>query len=142
RCSCGRPRWNAGRSRARTSSRLAIMSGSRWRRTGAAIARITRGETGLGPGPSSRRSFDGSMTQRTTKEPDVENSTSGSRRPGIAVKMSVNLSSPDGLGAAPVLIKDGPERLVQILTVAEEGFPQHAFLHGADFPQRSIPAAV
>ena len=27
------------------------MSGSRWLRTGATIARMTRGETGLGPGP-------------------------------------------------------------------------------------------
>src|SRR5215510_14927516 len=43
-------------SRARTSSRIASRSGSRWLSTGADIARITRGATGLGPGPSSRRS--------------------------------------------------------------------------------------
>ena len=39
--------------RARMSSRIAIISGSRWLSTGADMARMTRADTGLGPGPSS-----------------------------------------------------------------------------------------
>ena len=37
--------------RARRSSMIRSMSGSRWLRTGATMARMMRGETGLGPGP-------------------------------------------------------------------------------------------
>src|SRR5205085_2135349 len=55
---------NVAPSRDRMSSRIAIMSGSRWLRTGAAIARMMREATGLGPGPRSRRSVCGSMQQR------------------------------------------------------------------------------
>src|SRR5262245_30567151 len=43
-------------SRVRISSRIAIIAGSRWLRPGAVMARMTRSETGLGPGPSSSRS--------------------------------------------------------------------------------------
>ena len=32
----------------------------------------------------------------------------------------VNLATPDGLGAAPILVEDGPERLVEVLAVAQE----------------------
>src|SRR6185436_20107175 len=47
---------NVSASRERISSRIAIIAGSRWLSTGAAIARMMRSATGLGPGPSSRRS--------------------------------------------------------------------------------------
>ena len=46
----------APRSRPRVSSSSRRSSGSRWPSTGAPRARITRGWTGLGPGPSSSRS--------------------------------------------------------------------------------------
>ncbi len=48
------------RSSSRVSSRSGTKSGSRWPSTGAAMARITRGEMRLGPGPSRIRSVDGS----------------------------------------------------------------------------------
>src|SRR4051812_32300841 len=50
------PAWNVAASCARMSSRIAIIAGSRWLRTGNAIARMTRSDTGLGPGPSRSRS--------------------------------------------------------------------------------------
>ena len=54
------PAWNMRPRRARTSSRVTIISGSRWLSTGACMARMIRGATGLGPGPSSRPSLSGS----------------------------------------------------------------------------------
>jgi hypothetical protein len=42
--------------RSRTSSRMRTIAGSRWLRTGFAMARMTRAETGLGPGPRRIRS--------------------------------------------------------------------------------------
>jgi hypothetical protein len=47
---------NSQARRPRISSRIRIISGSRWLRTGAPIASMMRGATGLGPGPRSRRS--------------------------------------------------------------------------------------
>src|SRR5687768_16838378 len=44
----------------RASSSRSTKSGSRWPSTGAAMARITRGEIRLGPGPNRIRSVDGS----------------------------------------------------------------------------------
>ena len=55
---------NSRASRARTSSRSAIMIGSRWLTVGDAIARITRGDVRLGPGPSRMRSISGSRLIR------------------------------------------------------------------------------
>ena len=65
-CLC--PRWRSSRASSpahhpqqpRVSSSRGTKSGSRWPSTGAAMARITRGEIRLGPGPSRIRSVDGS----------------------------------------------------------------------------------
>ena len=46
---------------ARMPSRIVIISPSKMAQKGALIARMTRGDTGLGPGPSRSRSADGSM---------------------------------------------------------------------------------
>ena len=66
-CPCRTPRTRTtfrrteqARQPLRTSSSIAIISGSRWLTVGAAIARITRGEVRLGPGPSRMRSLSGS----------------------------------------------------------------------------------
>ena len=62
---------------------------------------------------------------------------------GIARVESVNdARTPDGLGLQPFVLQDGPERLVQILAVPDERPAQHAFLHGAELPQRAVAAAV
>src|SRR5581483_1166285 len=51
---------NARFSFARMSSISLIINGSRWLMVGVAIARITRGDVRLGPGPSRMRSLSGS----------------------------------------------------------------------------------
>ena len=64
------------------------MSGSRWLSTGAAIARITRGATGLGPGPSSETFRHGRVMGRHREAPgSFRRASAGSgieRRPRIA----------------------------------------------------------
>src|SRR5687767_14710470 len=54
----------------------------------------------------------------------------------------MNASAPDGLGAAPVLVQDRPERLIQILTVSQERLPQDPLLCCADLPQGTVTASV
>jgi hypothetical protein len=44
--------------------------------------------------------------------------------------------------AEPILVENRPEHLVVILAVAKERTTQHAFLHGADLPERAVAAAV
>src|SRR3954471_23854304 len=81
------PARNTRPSRARTSSRIAIISGSRWLSTGADMARITRGATGLGPGPSSKRSMVGGMEKRSNPFSGVRGKRQ-ERRTRIAARQS------------------------------------------------------
>src|SRR4029453_18560606 len=54
----------------------------------------------------------------------------------------MNASAPDHALSSPVLVEDGPQRLVEILAVAEERLAQDAFLHRANLPQRAVAATV
>src|SRR5579872_1775463 len=54
----------------------------------------------------------------------------------------VNAARPDDLAGLAVVREDRPERLIQILAVLEERLPEHAFLNGAELPQRAGAAAV
>src|SRR5215203_533584 len=47
----------------------------------------------------------------------------------------VNLRPPHRLATAPIVVEDRPQRLIEILPVAEERLAQHALLHRADLPQ-------
>src|SRR5262249_32761829 len=76
--------------RSRIASSMAIIAGSRWLSGGAVIARATVGSTGLGPGPSSRRSGTCGMEKR----PDPFSRLIGKRqqrRPGIAARKTGHL---------------------------------------------------
>src|ERR1043166_7181537 len=50
--------------------------------------------------------------------------------------------SPTQLRASPVLGEDRPERLIEVLAVAQEGLAQDPLARGADLPQRAVAAAV
>src|SRR5262245_50961805 len=54
----------------------------------------------------------------------------------------VNARTPHRLRAAPVLVEDRPQGLVEVLTVAQERLSQDAFLNRADLSQRTVSAPV
>src|SRR6266478_5037990 len=60
----------------------------------------------------------------------------------VALNLEKERRTPDGFGQEPFVLKDRPERLIQIFPVPEEGPPQHAFLHRPELAQRAIPAPV
>src|SRR5450830_215306 len=49
---------------------------------------------------------------------------------------------PHGPGAAPLVIEDRPQGLVEILAVPVERLAEYPFLHGTDFSERAITATV
>src|SRR4030095_15342530 len=49
---------------------------------------------------------------------------------------------PDCLRSPPVFVENRPQRLVEILAVAQERLPQDPFLDRADLPQRAVAATV
>src|SRR5262245_7286187 len=74
------PALKATPRRARMSSRIAIISGSRWLSTGALIASMTRGATGLGPGPRRSRSVTCDVdTDGIEQCPDLLDGVAGER---------------------------------------------------------------
>src|SRR5258706_3141825 len=46
------------------------------------------------------------------------------------------------LSLLPVLLKDRPQHLIQIVSVTEEGVAENPFALGADLPERAITATV
>src|SRR3954452_24278896 len=49
---------------------------------------------------------------------------------------------PDVPSVPPVARQNRVEVLIEILAVLEERFPEQALLHGAEFPERAVAAAV
>src|SRR5262249_17902766 len=43
---------------------------------------------------------------------------------------------------SPVFVENGPQHLVEVLTVAVERLPEDSLLNGANLPERAVPAAV
>src|SRR5215204_3543007 len=54
----------------------------------------------------------------------------------------MNLAAPHRLRTAPVVVQDGPERLIQVFAVAQEGFAQDTLLDRADLPKRAVAPSV
>src|SRR4029079_7114289 len=42
----------------------------------------------------------------------------------------------------PIVGHDGPQRLIEVLTVSKERAAQHPFLHGAQLPKSAVAPAV
>src|SRR5579872_267632 len=84
------PARNTLARRLRIASSIAIMAGSRWLSGGAVIARVTRGSTGLGPGPSSRRSGTCGMEERANPFSRLVWKRQ-ERRPGVATREARHL---------------------------------------------------
>ena len=100
----GPARWTSGRPRAggaRVSSRRRSSSGSRWPRTGAPRARITRGWTGLGPGPRSSRA--GGLSSSKTSMAGLPRGTRCPPTPRTLGRLpgQVNPRTPEPVGVRP-----------------------------------------
>src|SRR3954447_19222371 len=70
----------------------------------------------------------------------MEHTAPGSRR-GSPWLVDDSGSAADR-GASPVLRENRPERLIEVLAVAQERLAQDALARRADLPQRAVAAAV
>src|SRR5690349_3819065 len=79
------------------------------------------------------------------KKSGTGHSADPARTPSETVLLLVNdhpvVAVPDRV-RLPVLVENGPERLIEILTVLQKRLAQQSFLHGADFSQRAVAASV
>src|SRR4051794_40863318 len=55
---------------------------------------------------------------------------------------SVNPRTPDRLGSSPVFVENRPQRLVEILAIAQERLPQDAFLQRTHLAERAVAATI
>src|SRR5262249_22267919 len=62
--------------------------------------------------------------------------------PGAGSRSSVDNRAPHRLATLPVLSHDGPERLVQVPSIAQEAVAQHTLAHRAHLRERAVAAAV
>src|SRR5213079_2983141 len=90
-----------------------------------------------------RNAFRRSVPQKKNRKRDSARFRFGPLRNRIARNpRSVNPRTPDRLGSSPVFVENRPQRLVEILAIAQERLPQDTFLQRTNLTERAVAATI